>query len=385
MAGGSIAGRTVPRVYRTSGRADLLRFLESAVGAAGGTVLYASEAVRAPVYLGVEFGDERVGVLCYPFRATQRLIQNRPADEHRLQIRYGAESTWKRAHPLAFDVAGVDATVVLGLHLDAGIILGLDPLLYDPLPMGISIEFKDADVKATTRRGWHAWERINRRGSRRSSPRAEDGMETVIGFTPENFARYVRFERAAADLGLDPVLRYRAATKAPIPRRKAGTQHALEETFHLSSAELLELISKRKRLTVAVRGGVAEHHLVKALRRDRNVVSVHEVDADGPPDVEVRLRGGRRIRVECKNGNQYANGDGRVEVQKTRASKGDPASRFYRRDQFDVLAVCMWSARGPRFVYRNIRDLATHAGHSDRLAVMHRIDASWASRLGDAL
>jgi len=45
----------------------------------------------------------------------------------------------------------------------------------------------------------------------------------------------------------------------------------------------------------------------------------------------VRLRGDRLIRVECKNGeeNKCANGDGRVEVQKTRASKGDPASRYY--------------------------------------------------------
>lgn len=350
-------------------------------------MIYASEATRAPIYLGIESGDERVGVLVYPFRATQNVIRNRPSDEHRLQVRYGAERTWVREHPLGIDVAGVDTTLVLGVHIDAEVLVGLDPLLYDPLPMGISVEFKDSEVRRTKRSGWHAWERVNRPGTRRSVARARDGIETVIGFRPAKLLRYVRFERHAAALGLDPVLRRRAADALLPVTPSTATRHPLEDAFDLSSRELLEIIASRKRLTVAVRGGVAEHHLLKALARDRSVAEVEQMDSDGPPDAEVQLRSGRRLRIECKNGesNKYANGDGRVEVQKTRASKGDPASRFYKPSQFDVLAVCLWPDSGPpRFVFKATRDLNRHPDFPDRLAVLHHVDESWVSRIADA-
>lgn len=382
-----VAGRRCPRVYRTSGRADVHRFLVEAFAAAKGRVLYASEHTRAPVFIGVEFAEEHVGVLCYPFRATQNVIRNRPGDEHRLQIRYGAEPAWLEEHPLAFDVAGVDTTVVVGVHLDAGVLIGLDPALYDPLPMGISIEFKDSEVNEVLRSGWHAWQRVNRAGTRRAAARSRTGLETLIGFRPDQIERYLRLEREATSLGLDPVLRLRAAQAVLARTTEASARHALEETFHLNSRELMQIIATRKRLQVAVRGGVAEHHLLKSLEHDRAVTSVREVDRDGPPDAEVELRGGLRLRVECKNGeeNKYANGDGRVEVQKTRASKGDPASRYYEPSQFDVLAVCLWPPTGPpRFVYRNTRDLSRHPDFPDRLGVLHRIDDNWVSRLEDA-
>ena len=136
-----------------------------------------------------------------------------------------------------------------------------------------------------------------------------------------------------------------------------------------------------------MRGGVAEHHLLKTLERDRAVTSVRQVDEDGPPDAEVELRGGPRLRSSARTAKRakYANGDGRVEVQKTRASKGDPASRYYKPDQFDVLAVCLWPGRVPRFVYRSTSDLARHEAFPDRLAVLHRIDSAWATRLQDAV
>ena len=193
------------------------------------------------------------------------MIRNRPTDEHRLQIRYGAEATWVEEHSLAFDIAGVDTTLVLGVHLEAGILIGLDPLLYDPLPMGISIEFKDAEVAASTpdrlaRLG--AGKPRGRAGRRRGRGRARDAHRVHA----RSAERYVRFEREATSLGLDPVLRLRAAQAvvAAAPE-SAVARHALEETFHLNSQELLEIIASRKRLQVAVRGGVAEHHLIKAL------------------------------------------------------------------------------------------------------------------------
>lgn len=383
-----IAERAYARVYRTSGKAPLLAFLKDAVTRSGGQVLYASAHTRAPIYLGVDVGGrERLGILCYPFRCTGMVTKNRPNDEHRAQIRLGSEPSWRDEHPLGIDVAGVDVTVVLGLHLEAGIMIGLDPLLYDPLPMGISIEFKTRDVEETLRTGWHAWERPNRAGQVRIA-RSEVGLETVIAFRPERFLDYVRLEREASSLGLDPVLRMRAALAAAQPITTVPTRHLLEEAFHVRSLEMLDIIAKRKRLQVAVRGGVAEHHLEKALSSDPDVSEVAEVDVDGPPDLEATLQTGLLLRVECKNGedNAYSDGAGRVEVQKTRTSKGDPASRFYRPDQFDVLAVCLWPAGGgaPRFVYRNTGDLARHRDFPDRLAVMHRIDGTWATRIARA-
>lgn len=384
-----VAGRSYPRIYQTSGRSDLRDFLIHAVEAAGGRLLYASAATRAPVYLSVEVGeDERLGLLCYPFRATGRVIKNRPNDEHRLQVRYGAEASWSADHALGFDEAGVDVTLVLGVHPDAGILIGLDPLLYDPLPMGISVEFKTGDVESTLSRGWHAWERVNRPGTRRAELRSRTGLETLIGFRPDRLLAYARLEREASTLGLDPVLRMRAVHAAAAGRRSPTARHLLENAFHLTSREILELIANRRRLATAVRGGVAEHHLLKTLQDDPSVRRVEPVDVDGPPDAEVTLNDGRTIRVECKNGEEhgYADGAGRVEVQKTRASKGDPASRYYKPDQFDVLAVCLWPEDGPpRFVYRAVSDLPRHPHFADRLAVMHRIDNEWSSRLIDAV
>ena len=106
-----VAGREVGEVYRVSGRQDIHSFLLDAVESSGGRLLYASDANRAPVYLGIQAGsDERVGVLVYPFRITRNTIRNRPADEVRGQLRYGSEGSWERPHPVAKDVAGVDVS-----------------------------------------------------------------------------------------------------------------------------------------------------------------------------------------------------------------------------------------------------------------------------------
>ena len=116
----------------------------------------------------------------------------------------------------------------------------------------------------------------------------------------------------------------------------------------MSSQEILEIISSRNRLQVAVRGGVAEHHLERVLRADPAVEYVRRLDQEALHDFDVTLFDGRQARVECKNASPepYADGTYKVEVQKTRASKNDPTSRFYRVDQFDVVAACMYSPTG---------------------------------------
>jgi hypothetical protein len=142
------------------------------------------------------------------------------------------------------------------------------------------------------------------------------------------------------------------------------------------------------RLEVAVKGGVAEHHLESRLHQDPAVAEIQRLDADAQPDFSVLLMGGERVLVECKNASpdRYANGDFKVEVQKTRATRDDPAGRLYKPDQFDVVAACLYSAtREWVFRYKRTTLLERHARHPDRLAATHRVDHTWAVTLDAAL
>lgn len=394
-----IARRTYVRTYRQSGKRDIVEFLASAVHRSGGRVLHVSDYRRAPVFLGVETSEgERIGVMTYPFRCNAPPIKGRQPDEHRFQIRYGSEKSWvAEEHPIGRDVAMVDVTIVVGVHLQAGLFVGVDPALYDPLPMGISVEFKDEHVDATLDDTWVAWERDARPGTRREAPRASDGLETLVAFTPDRFLDYVRFEREATDLALDPPLRYRAAEAAqaaPVAT-SSGTRHALESEFDLDHATLLSIIEQRGRLKVAVKGGVAEHHLETALRNDPQVAQVVQVDQDGPPDFEVTLLDGTVLRVECKNaspnvyaratGPDDASGDPKVEVQKTRAQKNDPSGRLYAPEQFDVLAACLFATTGRwEFRFRRSASLTPDETYPHKIAAMQRVNRLWSDGVATA-
>jgi len=283
----------------------------------------------------------------------------------------------------------VDVTAVLGVHRDADVIIALDPARYDPLPMGISIEFKDEAVDAALEHGWHVWQRDTIPGVQREA-RATDGFDTLIALRPERLIDLLRFEREATALGLDPALRYSAARAVGAGSRGLGSssaRHRLERDFELSSHEILDIISRQGRLSVAVRGGVAEHHLGRLLAADPTVASAVPIDRDGG-DFDVRLDDGQAVIIECKNAapSSYSDGAWKVEVQKTRASKNDPASRFYRTTQFDVVAACLFSSTGRwDFRYRRSRDLRRHERFDDRLAAMQRIDESWATSLAEAM
>ncbi|QPE05963.1 hypothetical protein IT882_05720 [Microbacterium schleiferi] len=382
-----LAGRAFGEVYRVQGRSDLRAFLLDAVRASGGRVLYASDPHRAPIYLGVQLGsDERIGMLVYPFRVTRNSIKNRPDDEVRGQLRYGAEQSWKREHPVGRDVTGVDVTMILGVDLADGVILGLDANLWDPLPMGISFYAKDAAIQRAKASSWHVWEKINRPGTKRTEPRSPTSLETLVAFTPDRLIDYARLERRATSLRLDPPLRYSAAVALAgksavdeLPRR-----HVLEEQFALTSEQILDIIGGRNRLSVAVRGGVAEYHLEHLLESSPDVAAVERLDVDAMHDFNVTLTDGRLVRVECKNASPKtsASGSFKVEVQKTRASKGDPASRFYPVDDFDVVAACLFSPTGRwDFRYGHTSRMARHKDFPDRLAPIQTITDEWEESL----
>ena len=242
------SGRSYARPYERVQRRPHHVFGEDAVARSGGRVLFTSGPDSAPLFLGIEDdAGERVGVCAYVFMANRRVTRNRPADEHRLQIRYGDvnDAAWRsESHPVGFDPLGVDVTIVVGAHLEADLIVGLDPLVYNPLPLGISVFFKDAEIDEARRSGWHVWERDNISSVRRSSPRTEFGVETLVAVSPDRFLDYLRFERTAQALRLDPPLRFRAAFDQSASKPTSGV-HALEGEYLLSTQEILNNIRER--------------------------------------------------------------------------------------------------------------------------------------------
>jgi hypothetical protein len=396
------------RTYERVQRRKHHEFLESAIARSGGRVLYSSGPSAAPLFLVVEdAAGTRQGVMAYAFWANSKVTRNRPKDEHRLQIRYGDvnSAAWcAQHHPVGLDPTGFETTLVLGVEPDCDLIVALDPLLYDPLPLGISIFWKDAEVASANASGWHVFERDNLSGVRRTDRRSELGLETIVMLAPDRLFDLLRLERRAQALRLDPALRFRAAerigadhaerrvppAKAVIAQNGLSSQdlHQLEEDYELPAGEILAIIAERRRLAMAVRGGVAEHHAGRALRADPAVAAAVVAHQEGPPDYWVTMKDGSSVSVEVKNASPrlFADGTPKLDAQKTRASKADPQSRLYTPAAFDVLAACMY---GPtkqwQFRYRRSALLTPHSKHSDRIAPVQRITADWASTLGEAL
>lgn len=376
-----IAGRLyVPKLYSVdTSRTAVVDFLERAVRESGGRVVYSSFPAQrvAPVYVGAEDdAGRRYGMLIYPFTTTRRETRNRPGGERRTQIRFGdPERVRDEENPIARDVAGVDVTLVLGVDPEEEFVVGLDPLVYEHLPMGISVYYRDENVAAAEPHGWAVWEREKKDGLRR---RTLTLLETLVGFRAHRLLDYVRFEARASALGLDPALRQTLAERHGTP---ATEPHELETFFGVDADTILDIVDSNFRLGIAVRGGVAEHHLHGQLRRDPAVASVEPIDEDAQPDFRVDLVGGRELLIECKTASRhrYANGDFKVEVQKTRDSG---AGRKYRFDQFDVIAACLFGATGLwEFRYCWASQLEGAAEAPERLKPIQRVGSKWAMTL----
>ncbi len=83
---------------------------------------------------------------------------------------------------------------------------------------------------------------------------------------------------------------------------------------------------------------------MERLKLNGKIDSFTYVNAEGRPDFEVE-RGGHVKTVECKNvlkGFRYANGDCKVDFQRTRNQLGETArtGRYYKVTEFDILAAC---------------------------------------------
>jgi hypothetical protein len=346
-------------------------------------MLHEPDASVAPYRFTFETpAGERLGIIAYAFFANSRLTNNRPDDEHRFQVKYGPDT--KALHTLWQDPFLLYTTLFCGIDPERGIFVGADPVVHNPTRFFISIEYKQHQVDDILKRHWHSWERERRVES-------DAPVEVLVGGTKESFLRYVRFEREA--LGESPGHRQLLAETLLAPQSivhgasairassipPPPTLHALAEEFQLSEKEVLNLIANARRLKMAVRGWVAEEHLVRRLRKVAGVERCERNDAEGHADVDV-LFTGVPLRIECKNvlRQRTSAGLARLDFQRTRASKGDPWSRFYSPSDFDVVAACLhavdqaWSFS---YVLPSVMD--RHPKCERKLTNNVRIDSRW--------
>lgn len=347
----------------------------------GARIIYASPEAEAPFRFTFETADgERIGIIVYAFLANSKKTKNRPTDEHRFQVKYGSKDG--RRHRLWQDPHGLYVTLFCGINPEQGFFVGADPWLHSPTRFFISVEFKQEQVDEVLRKGWHAWER-DRRGGDLAEP-----VEVLVGGTAQHFLPYVRFEREALreDQGHRHLLAERVGSGLLLPPRagriavpsppalllapSAERVHALAREFELEESQVLDLIARARMLKMAVRGYVAEEHLARLLRGVPGVTKAQLSEDEGGPDVLVRFEG-QPLKVECKNAlrKTSAAGEPRVDLQRTRASKKDPCSRYYKVEEFDLVAACLHSVTERwEFRYAVSRTLDLHRKCPGRLS-----------------
>lgn len=378
------AGET-PILFNVAGkqREPLVRFMIDGLKDAGCEIINVSATNLAPFRIAfVQPNGERMGIVAYAFLANSKVTRNRPADEHRFQLKYGSKDG--RVHELWRDPFGLYTTLLVGIDPERQIFVGADPFLHSPTKFFISIEFKGHHVSAIAKAGWHVWERERR------AQRHEEPTEVLVGGARRSFLRYVLFEREALqeDQGhrqllaeqFDPIKAQVAMIRSGEPT--PAHAHVLTQELRLPEGEILTLIKEAPRLKMAVRGWVAEVHLERALRKVAGVRSAERVEGDGDVDVLVTLQSGKKIRIQCKNvlRKQTADRLTRLDFQRTRTSKNDPCTRFYSPGDFDVVAACMHAVTERwEFEFAATDSLDKHKTCVGKLSNNVRIDNRWTS------
>lgn len=328
-----------------------------------------------------------MGIIAYAFLANSRRTQNRPLDEHRFQVKYGVNDG--QLNEIWQDPFDLYTTLFFGVHLERGIFIGADPALHNPTRFFISIEFKEHNVSEVLEKKWTSWER-----EKRLREGFDEPVEVLVGGLPENFLSYIRFERAAKGLDqghralladkigeLKSIALSESSSEHPVTP-KLTVPHAVAEEFELSPNEILDLIQSAPRLKMAVRGWVAEAHLQKYLLTIPDVMECIPVKGDGKPDLKIRYRGSQPIYLECKNvlRKTYSDGLPRVDFQRTRASKSDPCSRYYKPEEFDVVAACLHPCTEKwEYLFALTKELAFHPKCKGRLSNNVRVNSRWIS------
>jgi hypothetical protein len=361
------------RRYRVVGREAIVEAIEEALTASRARILKSANPKEAPFeFIVLTPTGERLELVCYAFTGNKYGQQGRPLDEHRFQIKYGSE--FDRYHEIFFDPKGNKVTLMFGVHLKLNLFIAVDPRMHSPTWFSSSVEFKTRDLEEAAEKGWHGWQR-ERSDARRKQRRPEENLqtETVIGFEPDQFLRYVEFERVASGVDCGERLHLSDRIEKAVDSQEmllpGKERHPLELKLGLPASDILDIISGAFRLEAAVRGGVAEHHLERHLRDVPGVRKVRHIIEDGKPDFEIHYRS-RPFLIECKNVlARQQQGVPRVDFQKTRASKSDPCSRYYKPTQFEILAACLHPITNQwEFRFAPTKTLSPHPRCVGRLA-----------------
>ncbi len=375
---------------RRRDKAALLDFVLDALEKCGCQIIQVSDPSTAPFRISFEAPTgERRGIIVYAFLANSRLTKNRPDDEHRFQVKYGGDD--KRLHALWQDPYLLYTTLFCGIDLERRLFVGADPVLHSPTRFFISIEYKQHRADAILKTGWQCWERDHR---------AQDDkpIEVLVGGTSRSFLRYVDFEREA--VGEDQGHRMLLAERKPDTRAVTNVVtsptlvlpgpahlHDLAREFEMPESAVLDLIASARRLKMAVRGWVAEEHLVTRLQSVRGVTNCRRIDEEGGPDILLDFEG-TPVTVECKNVLRKRTADhlARVDFQRTRASKSDPCSRYYSPRDFDVVAACLHAVTEAwEYRYVQSKRLDAHTRCRGKLSNNVKVDDRWSQDAASVL
>lgn len=164
----------------------------------------------------------------------------------------------------------------------------------------------------------------------------------------------------------------------PGPGSRTNTiGHPVERMLNASARDILDALENGFRARADLKGKLAELFMSRHLddlQRQEVIDHYQWFDQDGVPDFTIWFTDGRLIQLEVKN---VRSGPGRLraETQKTRASRSDPMSRYYRVDAFDVVAGCLFNTTGRwDYVFARASSLARLPADPDYLATMQSID-----------
>lgn len=229
-------------------RRDIVHRIEAAVVACGAEILVRASPTTAPFEFTVKTptGDQRE-LVCYAFTASRYRRAGGPPDRHHFQIGYRGGSD--RCHELYFDSRGKKTTLLFGVHLEMGLFVGVDPRMHSPTWFPRSVEFKASDLEAARAQRWHGWERERSDARRKAQPQESLLTETVIAFRPDQFLRYVEFERLASglDCGERCLLsdRIEKGLSQGEPQGSAPRRHPLEVRLGLPASDILDMVMGR--------------------------------------------------------------------------------------------------------------------------------------------
>jgi hypothetical protein len=126
--------------------------------------------------------------MAYAFFANCKETLNRPADEHRFQVKYGPDD--RQEHQVWQDPFGLYTTLFCGIDLEYEIFVGADPMIHRTIHDFMPIDYTQSEVDRILNGEWHVWERDR-------SEDSDDPVEVLIGGTQKNFLNYIYFEREA--------------------------------------------------------------------------------------------------------------------------------------------------------------------------------------------